>query len=130
MVRAQLSIEFLILLAAFLAFLILWVPLVFGVRQAGEDVLAREYAKLALADIKNAAEDVCVLGKNNARGVNVNLKGEWKVTTSENEIKIGNGATVFNEKTRCALERAEFGLSGREIVVIKNDGEFVSMRLA
>ncbi len=130
MVRAQLSIEFLILLAAFVAFLIIWVPLVFGVRQTGEDALSREYAKLALADIKNAADDVCVLGKNNARELEINLKGGWKVTAGGNEIKFGNGAAVFSEKTKCALERAEFELSGRGVVIVKNDGEFVSMRLA
>ncbi|MEW6329734.1 MAG: class III signal peptide-containing protein [Candidatus Micrarchaeota archaeon] len=128
--RAQVSLEFLILLAAFVAFLTIWVPLVFGVRQAGEDALSREYAKLALADIKNAADEVCILGKNNAREIELNLRGKWKMSVEGSEIRIDNGATSFTEKTKCAMERDEFELDGRETVVIKNDGEFVSVELA
>lgn len=128
MVRAQLSLEFLILLAAFVAFLIVWIPLVLGIKEAGEDALAREYAKLALADMKNAADDVCVFGKNNAREVRADLMGEWKIGVNENEMRISNAhGVIFSEKTKCALERAEFELKNGDEVIVKNNGKFVSI---
>lgn len=67
--RGQSSIEFLILLAAFFAFLAAWVPVINSVRQASAESMEQKYAELALSDLVGAGDEVFILGSGNAREV-------------------------------------------------------------
>lgn len=77
--KGQSTVEFLIILAAFFAFLALWVPVVNGVRQGSAESMEQKYAELALSDLVGAGDEVYVLGNGNSRELNLRLLGNATV---------------------------------------------------
>ncbi|MFH0818158.1 MAG: class III signal peptide-containing protein [Candidatus Micrarchaeota archaeon] len=97
--RAQVSLEFLVLLAAFLAFTGVWLSLIFSVEHGITKSL--EYSKIeALAsDIREAADAICLMGPGSSKEVKIGLSA--KLEFSGKEMKLSSGGKVVKKPLRC-----------------------------
>jgi len=87
LLRAQASLEFLFLLAAFLSFLALLLPMVNEFQKVSQQALDAELAFLAASDIAGAASEVCQAGEGSEREVLVRVGREASI--------YGNGKFVM-----------------------------------
>ena len=85
--RGQVSLEFLIILAAFLAFLAVWIPVLGKINSGAQQGIAVGYAKESAVRLAAALDDVCMLGQGNVRVVEMRLAGPAQVE--------GKGKKVF-----------------------------------
>ncbi|RLG20090.1 hypothetical protein DRN67_00880 [Candidatus Micrarchaeota archaeon] len=99
MKRAQVSLEFLILLIAFLAFLAAWLPLLAEIKEGAERRVALNRAREAGARLAGALDDVCILGEGNVRELELNFVDEVKV-----EVK-GRRVFVIGKNYAVSIER-------------------------
>lgn len=110
--RAQLSLEFLILLAAFLAFLALWIPVLAKVKAGSEEGMAIAYARESAARLAGALDDVCMLGRGNVREIEMRLVGPAQIE--------GKGKKVF-----VVGKAGEYAVSADRLCGSGNSGNFV-----
>ncbi|VVC04591.1 Uncharacterised protein [Candidatus Burarchaeum australiense] len=85
--RAQVSLEFLVLVAAFLAFLAAWMPVISRINADAGKGIAEMQARETASGLAAALDDVCMLGEGNVRMVDVKLAGPADVE--------GRGKRVF-----------------------------------
>lgn len=69
--RGQASLEYLVVLAAFLSFLAVWAPLSEWVRASAIEKAGEAEASFELSRLEHAAEDAYLLGEGNSREVEV-----------------------------------------------------------
>lgn len=127
--RAQVSLEFLLVLAAFLAFLALWVPVQIELIETTKASLQAKQLQLALADVKNAADAVCTLGNGNEKTIGITTP-DATLAMENNTLSIkstGNASRQFSleEQTRCVLENKTINLSGKTSLTIMNEKQEV-----
>ena len=65
--KAQASVELLLVSAAFLAFLAVWLPAINSIMAQGKQAIALSHAELALSDLAGAGEELSILGSKNAQ---------------------------------------------------------------
>ncbi len=113
--KAQVSLEFLVVFLAFLVFLAAWIPLQLKIAEDAKLAIEAKQLQLALADIKTTAETICVLGKNNAKTIEVNTPQatlEMKNKTISIALKTTpNEQLAFKEETDCLLEQKKIELN-------------------
>ncbi|MDO8339029.1 MAG: class III signal peptide-containing protein [Candidatus Burarchaeum sp.] len=90
--RAQVSLEFLIILAAFLAFLAVWIPVLGKINDGAQQGIATGYAKESAARLAAALDDVCMLGEGNVRLVEMRLAGPARVEGKGKKVFVVSGA--------------------------------------
>ena len=128
--RAQVSIEFLVLFAAFLAFLVAWMPVINSVRAKAENGIDYALARMAASDLAYAIDDVCFSGPGNVRMVEVRMRGPEKIIGGNGVVKVvANGRMLAERKARCA-PTFELAFGGSGAVSVRNEGGGVQVGLA
>jgi len=108
MSRAQVSLEFLILVAAFLAFLAAWLPVLGKVKAETEQGIAISFARESAARLAGALDDVCMLGEGNVRLVDLNVVGSASVEGKGKRVFIVGEDYAVSANRIC--HSGEFGL--------------------
>lgn len=122
--RGQASLEFLVLFAAFLAFLGIW----FGViARTGEGVQKGvEAARLeeAAARIASALDSACLMGEGNVRVVEAKLAGKAQLEVRGKRLfLVGESGNAVRENLECDAGGALFALSdGQKVEVRRENG--------
>jgi hypothetical protein len=115
LMRAQISIETLLLLAVGLVAL----SIIFGAGQRVYELQQRQYdgfgAKSAAVKIANAIDDVCIFGQGNVRIVDAGIVG-FSITGSGKGITVQYNGMSASEETRCVAE-IEAGAFGKKVRV-------------
>ncbi|MFH1286105.1 MAG: hypothetical protein ABIH99_06000 [Candidatus Micrarchaeota archaeon] len=88
--KAQISLEFLVVFVALLSFLALWGVAITNVREGVERSSSIKYAELALSDVKNAVDDVCVTGAGNKRTLAITAKSEFDISVENGNMLVAN----------------------------------------
>jgi len=88
--RGQASIEALLVLAAFLAFLAIWVPVSEGARGRMISHAKEVEAEAALSRIAYAAEEAYLLGNGNVREVRVEALEGMMLRVEDGSVRAGN----------------------------------------
>jgi len=73
--KGQISLEFLIVLAIFLAMLVVSITALMYVKDVGEAQMEEQRARLAAQEIANTINNICVLGNGNSRSIETGLGG-------------------------------------------------------
>jgi hypothetical protein len=131
-IRAQVSLELLVVLAAFFAFLVLWLPVTQGARNALEFGIAAKQAHLALGELKGAAEEVRVLGEGSAKTVRFTLSSDAALSydapsgTVSISVEAGGRGASFEERVAFPMELTVSELRrGGSNVSVRNAGNAV-----
>jgi len=117
MSRAQVSLEFLIILAAFLAFLAVWIPVLGKINSGEEQGIAVGYARESAVRLAGALDDVCMLGEGNVRIVEMRLARPGRVE--------GKGKKVF-----VVGKAGEYAVSADRLCGSGNSGDNFVFELA
>lgn len=120
--KAQVSLEFLVLFVAFMAFLSVWVSLILTVAEGvGESI---EFSNLCAlgADIREAADAVCLMGPGSSRVVEPDFGAE--VGFSGRTLTVSSGGMKVVESMRCESARASMKLNiGGELRIENREGK-------
>ena len=93
--KAQASVELLLISAAFLAFLAVWVPSISSIMAQGKQAIALSYAELALSDLVGAGEELRILGNGNSRELLMRMPCDAGVEFSgERAVMLARGAEL------------------------------------
>lgn len=126
--RGQVSLELLVVLAAFFAFLVLWLPVTQGARNALEFGIAAKQARLALSELKSAAEEVRILGEGSTKAVRFTLSSDallsYDAAPGTLSISLGaNGRSAsFDEKINFPIELGAVLRKGDNAISVRNAG--------
>lgn len=129
MAKGQQSLELLILLAAFFAFLAVWVTVINSVRQGSAESMEQKYAELALSDLVGAGDEVYILGSGNARELELRLMGNATVSfdAGNASISILNGSRSWGREVRFRTGDAGIELEkGVNRLLVRNEGGSVA----
>ena len=110
--KAQVSLEFLVLMAAFLAFLAAWLPLIGKMKADSERALSISYARESAARLAGALDDVCMLGGGNVREVDVRLVGGARVEGKGNRVFIVGKEYAVGADRLCSTTDFQLVLDG------------------
>lgn len=124
--RGQLSLEFLLVFAIFLALLLVSLSAISKIREVEEQQIAKRFANLMLADIANAVDEVCILGDGNSRNVRGEI-GEFElelVGKRELELRVKGGST--RKSIMCDAELLNGSFSGGAFVENEKGKIYVS----
>lgn len=120
--KAQSSLELLLVSAAFFAFLAAWVPVINGVRAQGTQAVALTYAELALSDLAGAGEEVHILGSGNSREVFLRMPEEAEVKFGRGNATITTGNSTISRPIRFAsMDRLKLN-KGINCIMVENRG--------
>jgi uncharacterized protein (UPF0333 family) len=72
--KAQVSIEFLIVFTIFLAILVVSMISLSYVKEKGEKSLEEQRIRLTVQEISNTVNNICILGKGNSRNIHLQLE--------------------------------------------------------
>ncbi len=116
--KAQVSLEFLVLLAAFLAFLTVWLSLILKVEGGIEKSLEFSRLEAAASDIREAADAVCLMGPGSSNAMKVS--GNAKLTLSGKEMALEMGGRAVKEVLRCESSGKSIAIAGPSELVLEN----------
>ncbi len=122
--KGQTSLEFMVVLAVFIAVLVFWLG---GVNTANKNIseaLGIQQARLATDKLSAAVNSVCVMGKGNSLDVNVAVQGNASVRYTNKLILEWNNHS-FEKSVYCAFNN--FELHGKDYVNITNNKTIVVM---
>ncbi|MCX6778004.1 MAG: hypothetical protein NT157_03915 [Candidatus Micrarchaeota archaeon] len=117
--RGQASLDFLLAVAALVAFLSLILITWAGVRSAFFANLDYKIAEAALSDVSTAAELACGMGGGNAQVVQVNADGNFSFEDS-GLISLSYSKNKIYSSVRCPFAPGSIGVRHGEKLEIKN----------
>jgi len=124
--KAQVSLEFLVLAAAFLAFLAAWLPVIAKVKGSAESGAEAAYLQEAAARIAGALDSVCLMGEGNVRVVEIRLARDAKLELTGRKLFLVAGGNAVEKDLRCEAEGAGMVLEdGERLEVRWKDGRAV-----
>ena len=118
--KGQVSLEFIVLLMAFMAFLSVWFSLLSSVREGISDSLEFTHLQSSAADIREAADASCLMGEGSSRSVRSGVKGTLRFEGKGFSLKSGDKSAF--ETLRCIAEGETEVLPGAELVLSNSGG--------
>jgi hypothetical protein len=119
--KAQLSLEFLIVFAVFLAVLLLAVTAIGKISRAGDAAQAKAFCQLALSDIVSSANEACVLGDGNVRVAGMPAQ-EVALSFSGREISATCGSWSGSETIKCDVSGEAMRTVGGNVTIENRGG--------
>jgi len=120
--KAQSSLELLIVLAGFFAFLAAWLPVANSIRSQGEAALSLTFAELALSDLANAGDEAFILGSGNSREIRMRLRGNAELSFSSGNAAITSNGAVLSRQVRFASSSRLDLRKGISCIMAENAG--------
>ncbi|MCK4328103.1 MAG: hypothetical protein KAW41_06610 [Candidatus Diapherotrites archaeon] len=118
--RGQVSLEFMVVLAVFLAALGVWLAGVGNASHAIDAALGAKQAELAAERLASTINAVCVMGDGNSLDVEVIIPGEAELTEG---MSLHWNNKTFKKLVYCGSEGLT--LSGRQKLTVTNDNGFI-----
>lgn len=123
--KGQVSLEALIVLAALLAALAVWLGAVNGANSAIASLMGAHQARLAAGKLAAGINAVCVMGYGNVIELEVYLPGNATFSHDGENLSLPWGNVTFTERVHCPFD--EFSVTGRRALTIKNTGNGVEI---
>ncbi|VVB66469.1 Uncharacterised protein [Candidatus Gugararchaeum adminiculabundum] len=106
LMRAQVSLEFLLVFAAFLAVLALILPLLYNSYALEQSLSGKRYAELAAYALQGAADNACVLGAGNTEPVELRLPFPANISASGKNLTVSVGGKSKSAETLCSYSES------------------------
>ena len=119
--KAQLSLEFLIVFAVFLAVLLLAITAISKISYAEERAKEKAFGELALSDLSSAANNACILGDGNVRVVKM-PDNEISFSFSGNEISASCGNWTGTWGVKCEVSGEPVRTAGGNVTIENRAG--------
>ena len=127
--KAQVTLEFLLLFAVLLAFLAVWISMMVDARKDMSNRLSELYKNNALYLLKQSADEICILGPGNNRSINILLMSDSIVQSSGKNVTITDQNSIMTEKTRCDVSMVRIAIKAGELTMENTNGT-ISVRKA
>lgn len=108
--RGQITIEFLLLLAILLAFLAAWLPLIVSTQKNTERMITNLSISKALNEIIGVANELCILGDENVRGLRLFFINEVSISANNYEIIINERSENISCEISIEEKRIKYGV--------------------
>jgi uncharacterized protein (UPF0333 family) len=118
--RGQLSLEFLLLFAIFIAALAMLSIAAFNTNNSAKFTVNGLLSQKALSDISNIANDLCVLGEGNKRQLHLSLIENASLLASGQNITIVYNNDAFSKTVTCEVSDAELIVKDTVLNIEKN----------
>ena len=122
--RGQVSLEFMVVLAVFLAMLALWLGGVSSASHAIDAALGARQAELAAERLAYTINAVCVMGAGNSLEAEVSVPGNASAMYSDG-LSLQWKNESFEETVYCGFN--SLTLSGKQSLLFENTGGFISI---
>ncbi|MEM4389739.1 MAG: hypothetical protein QXG98_03670 [Candidatus Micrarchaeia archaeon] len=119
--RAQASLEFLFLLAAFLSFLALLLPAINDFQKAASTRLDAELALLVASDIAGAASEVCAAGEGSERELVVRLGRHANIYGDGRFVVVRLPSNLSFARAGCVVD-GFVSVNGTARLKVRNEG--------
>jgi uncharacterized protein (UPF0333 family) len=128
--RAQLSLEFIIILAITLSFLALWLPVIVSTQKSTQANIDDFYLKNTAEDISHSSDTLCILGEGNEREITIVANRGINITSSrtDNSFTVSDGISNISKDTKCMINISGTIQKGRTNIILKNENEIISIR--
>jgi uncharacterized protein (UPF0333 family) len=123
--RAQVSLEFLVLLTAFLAFMSIWLSLIFSVKDGVSKSLDNSQLGALASDVREAADAVCLMGEGSAK--EVEISGNLKIELAGKMLVLSSKAGEIKKTLRCPAIGTSVLVREKEKVIVQNLGGKISL---
>ncbi len=121
--RGQVSLEFLVLFAAFLAFLGIWFGVIARTGEGVQKGVEAAYLQETAARIAGALDSACLMGEGNVRVVEAKLAGSAQLEVRGRRLFLtGEGGNAVREDLECDAGGALFALSNGQKVEVRRSG--------
>ena len=131
--RAQASLELLLLVLAFLAFFAVWFPLISLLENAARQSVSFNEARLALSDLKGAAESACIMGGGSFQKSVVRVPENSVFSASGNALHLsfstGSRQFELEETVSCKLKSFVLDASRETEFEVENEKGTISVRV-
>jgi len=128
--HAQLSIEFLLVLAITLSFIILWLPAIIATKNSTQSAINEFYVKKAAEDIAYISDIICILGAGNEREIAIITDNKITITSLSNSkgILVFDKTNNISKNTKCNINVSLILEKGRTTFILKNEKEVISVK--
>ena len=125
--HAQLAIEFILILAITLSFIILWLPAIITTKNSTQSAINDFYIKKTVEDISYTSDTLCILGAGNERELAIIVDKELNITSSavDKEIIISDGISNISKQTKCSNRISIILEKGRTNIILRNENETI-----
>ena len=129
--RAQLSLEFILVLAITLSFLILWLPLIVNTQNSAQTSIRDFYIQKLLDDISYTSDTLCILGDGNKRELTIIIDEDTKVNSNMNKSfqisLISNTSRFWVTQTKCIMNFSKTLPKGRSTIILENEKNIIKL---
>lgn len=125
--RAQVSLEFLVLLTAILAFLSIWLSLILSVRTGVTTSLDHLQLEAMASDLREAADAVCLMGPGSSK--EAELAGGVRIDFSTDSFTLYSGKERIKKELRCPGTESSVSIPKKRTALIRNADGRISLGL-
>ena len=130
--KAQISLEFIIILAIALSFIILWIPAIVTTQNSTQSAIDGYYLEKAAEDISYVSDVICILGEGNERELYLVASKNLTIRSNLSKsftISDPTSNTSIITQTKCRMNVSTTINKGRTMFVLKNDeNETISVK--
>ena len=129
--KAQISLEFIIILAIALSFIILWIPAIITTQNSTQSTIDKYYLEKAAEDVSYSSDTICILGEGNERELYLVASKNLTITSNiSKKFTIYDPAsnTSIITQTKCKMNISTTFGKGRMKLVLKNENEIISIK--
>ena len=105
--KGQISLEFLIVLAIFLAMLAVSITALVNVKDVGEAQMEEQRARMAAQEIANTINNICILGNGNSRSIETGLNN-FTLEYLDTALRLTYEDISAAEEVLCPFDDGEF----------------------
>jgi uncharacterized protein (UPF0333 family) len=127
--RAQISLEFIIIFAIALSFLILWLPLVLKTGEDTTSQISDFYIKDISYDLQHISDSLCILGEGNTRQIDMVANHPILINSSGKSFTVSDESQNLTSPTKCRMNISLVLDKGRTSLIIKNENEIISAEI-
>ncbi len=106
--KAQISLEFLIIFAIFLAMLVVSIISLVYIKDKGDTSLEEQKIKLAAQEIANTLNNVCILGNGNSRSLDIQLNNYSLEMPDSQTLRLIYNNNSVAEKVLCEFNEGTY----------------------
>ena len=127
--KAQISLEFILILAITLSFLVLWLPVIIKTQNNTRSTISDFYIKKGADDIAYTADTLCILGEGNEREIVLITDKEMNITSANSKLfTVSNEAGSISKITKCKINISTIINKGRTSIILKNSNEVILIK--
>jgi uncharacterized protein (UPF0333 family) len=129
--RAQISLEFIIILAIALSFIILWIPAIVTTQNSTQSAIDKYYLEKAAEDVSYSSDVICILGEGNERELYLVASKNLSITSNLSRsftISDFTSNTSMITQTKCKMNISATIGKGRTRLVLENEKEIITIK--